>query len=75
VIHQGRRTRKGDSGRDQRELRSAKWMVVVVGRKGGRGISADLGGLLVREPVQRKLPAIRQEGGEGPTEADMHESV
>ena len=35
------------------------------GKKGREGISADLGGLLVREPVQRELPAIRQESGEG----------
>lgn len=35
------------------------------GKKGREGISVDLGGLLVREPVQRELPAIRQESGEG----------
>jgi hypothetical protein len=45
------------------------------GKKGRGGISADLGGLLVQEPVQRKLPAIRQESGEGLAEADVHESM
>jgi len=44
-------------------------------KKGRRGISADLGGLLVQKPVQRKLPAIGQESGEELTEADVHESV
>ena len=47
----------------------------MVERKGGRGISADLGGLLVQEPVQRKLPAIGQESGGGLAEADVHESM
>ena len=44
----------------------------MVAERKGRG---DLGGLLVREPVQRKLPAIRQESGEGLAEADVHESM
>jgi hypothetical protein len=29
------------------------------GKRGRRGISDDLGGLLGQKPVQRKLPAIR----------------
>ena len=33
--HQIRGVRRTVCGRDQRELRSVKWMVVVVGRKGG----------------------------------------
>jgi hypothetical protein len=45
------------------------------GKKGRRGVSCDLGGLLVREPVQRKLPGIRQESDEGLAEADVHESM
>ena len=50
-------------------------MVVVVERGGGMGISASLGGVLVQEPVQRKLPAIGQESDEGLTGADVHESM
>lgn len=38
---------------------------MVEERKIGRGINADLGGLLGQEPVQRKLPVISQESGEG----------
>jgi len=33
------------------------------------------GGLLGQEPVQRRLPVISQESGEGLAEADVHESV
>ena len=75
VGHDGRGARKGDREWGRGELRSAKWMVVVEERKVGRGISADLGGLLGQEPVQRKLPVISQESGEGLTEADVDESV
>ena len=63
--HYRREVRKGDRGWGRGELRSAKWMVVVEERKIGRGINADLGGLLGQEPVQRKLPVISQESGEG----------
>ena len=45
------------------------------GKKGREGIRAGLGGLLVQEPVQGKLPAIGQKSDEGPTEADVHESM
>ena len=50
-------------------------MVVVVERKGGGEISADLGGLLGQKPVQRRLPAMGQESDEGLAEADVHESM
>ena len=45
------------------------------GKKGRRGVGCDLGGLLVQEPVQRKLPGIRQESDERLVEADVHESM
>jgi hypothetical protein len=73
--HGRRGVRRVDCREDQGDLRSAEWMVVVGERKGGRGISAGLGGLLVREPVQGELPAISQKSDEGPTEADVHESM
>ena len=46
------------------------------GKKGREGESVMIwGGLLVQEPVQRKLPAIRQESDEGQADADVHESL
>lgn len=45
VKRHGRRgMRRVDCEGDQKELRPVKWMVVVVERKGERGIGADLGG-------------------------------
>ena len=47
--HQRRGMRKGDCGRNQREPRSAKWMVVVEEREVGEGESVLCsGGLLVQ---------------------------
>ena len=43
-------------------------------REGG-GDQCRFGALLVREPVQGELPAISQKSDEGPTEADVHESM
>lgn len=74
-MHGRHGVRRYDCRGDQENLQSAEWMVVVVERKRGRGISVGLGGLLVREPVQGELPAISQKSDEGPTEADVHESM
>lgn len=66
-------------GVDCEEIEESKTAIFEVdgggsGKKGREGISCDLGGFTSTEPVQGKLPVIRQESDEGQARADVHES-